>query len=149
MCVYRRKPLRAHPLLERLAFFQGLKLALPDFTDYYQSAIRTPEPFFFSKFQRALADLRRIVLNPNNVGPLGTVDVLNADIAVEDRFTDFSWRAAEFPGSRFVAILVCLTFHAFQNMRHVELKTCMIVVVHGHSPCEMVAISFPETQDVG
>src|SRR5262249_22296531 len=112
-----RKPLRAHPLLERLAFFQGLKLALPDLTNHYQSAIRTPEPFFFSKFQRALADLRRIVLNPNNVGPLGTIDVLNANIAAQDRFTDFSRRAAEFSGPRFMAVVVGVSLLPPPHMR--------------------------------
>src|SRR5262245_54673943 len=126
MGVYRRKPFGAHPLLERLAFFQSLKLALPDLTDHYQSAIRTPEPFFFSELQRALADLRRIILDPNNVGPLGTIDVLNANIAPQDRFTDISRGAAEFSGPRFMAVLVGFALLALYTMRHVHLKPCMI-----------------------
>src|SRR5262249_62124051 len=94
------------PLLPWVTVFQRLKLALPDFTDHYQTTIRTPQPFFFSEVQRALADLRRIVLNPNNVGPLGTIDVLNANIAAQNRFTDFSRRAAEFSGPRFMAVFL-------------------------------------------
>src|SRR5215475_11791842 len=149
MRMYRREPFGAYPLLKRFAFFESLELALPDFTDYYQSAIRTPEPFFFSELQRALADLRRIVLNPNDVGPLGAIDVLNANIAAQNRFTDFSRRAAEFSGPRFMAVLVGFALLAFQNMRHVELKTCMIVVVHWHSPGEMITVALSETEYIG
>src|SRR5262245_15518170 len=82
--VQRSKLLRAHPLLQRFAFLQGLKLALPDFTNEYQSAIRTPQPLFFSQFQRALAYLRRVVLDPNDIRTLGSLDVLNADITAEN-----------------------------------------------------------------
>src|SRR5262245_41198947 len=149
MCVYCRKPFGAHPLLQRFTVFQRLKLALPDLTDQYQGAIRTSEPFFFSELQRALADLRRIVLNPNDVGPLGAIDVLNANIAAQNRFTDFSRRAAEFSGSRFMAVLVSFALFAVQNMRHVELKTCMIVVVHWHSPGEMITVALSEAEYVG
>ena len=85
MRVQRGKLLRAHPLLERLAVLQSLKLALPDFSDQDQSAIRAAQPLFFSQLQRALADLRSIVLYPNDVGALGAVDVLNADVAAQDR----------------------------------------------------------------
>src|SRR5262249_53328416 len=106
MCVYCRKPFGAHPLLQRFTVFQRLKLALPDLTDHYKGAIRTSEPFFFSELQRALADLRRIVLNPNDVGPLRAIDVLNANIAAQNRFTDFSRRAAEFSGPRFMAAAI-------------------------------------------
>src|SRR5215510_3970755 len=149
MCVYCRKPFGAHPLLQRFTVFQRLKLALPDLTDHYQSAIRTPEPFFFSELQRALADLRRIVLDPNNIGPLGAIDVLNANIAAQDRFTDFSRRAAEFSGPRFMAVLVGFSLLALQNMRHVKLKTRMIVVVHRHSPSEMITVALSEAEYVG
>src|SRR4030095_4668863 len=147
--VQRSKLLRAHPLLQRFAFLQGLKLALPDFTNEYQSAIRTPQPFFFSQLQRALAYLRSIVLDPNDVSALWAVDVLNADVTAKHRLTNFSRRAAKFTGPRLVAVLVGLAFFALQNMRHVELKTRMVVVVHWHSPGQMIAIPLPETQDVG
>src|SRR4030095_5869829 len=147
--VQRSKLLRGDRLLQRFASLQGLKLALPDFTDDDQSAIRTPQPFFFPQLQRALAYLRSIVLDPNDVSALWAVDVLNANITAEHRLTDFSRRAAEFAGSRLVPVLVGLAFFALQNVRHVELKTCMVVVVHRHSPGEMIAIALPETQAVG
>src|SRR5262245_63045769 len=124
MCVYCRKPFGAHPLLQRFTVFQRLKLALPDLTDHYQSAIRTPEPFFFSELQRALADLRRIVLDPNNIGPLGAIDVLNANIAAQDRFTDFSRRAAEFSAPCFMAALGGLSLPCLPDMSLAKLTTC-------------------------
>ncbi len=130
-------------MLQRLAILQGLQLALPDFSDEDQSAVRTPQPLFFSQFQRSLAYLRRVVLDPNDIRTLGSLDVLNADVTAENRFTDFSRRAAEFSRPRFVAVFVGLAFFALQNVRHVELKTCMIVVVHRHSPSEMIAIVLP------
>src|SRR5262249_21002857 len=149
MCVYCRKPFGAHPLLQRFTVFRRLKLALQDLTDQYQGAIRTSEPFFFSELQRALADLRRIVLNPNDVGPLGAIDVLNANIAAQNRFTDFSRRAAEFSGPRFMAVLFGFVLLPPPHTPHVRLCNLVIVVVHWHSPGEMITVALSETEYIG
>src|SRR5262245_21702331 len=100
------QPLGAFPLLERLAILQRLQLALPDFSDQDQRTIGATEPFVLSQLQWPLTHLRRVVLNPDDVRALRTVDVLDADIAAQHGLADFSRRAAELAGARLVAVLI-------------------------------------------
>ena len=85
----RRQPFGALPLLERFAGFEVLQFALPDFSNQNQRAVGAPERFFFSQIEGTLADLGGVVLDPDDVGPLRSFDVLNAQVAAQYCFTDF------------------------------------------------------------
>src|SRR6266511_3584174 len=140
---------RTHPLFERFAFFKRLKLAFPNFSNQYQRSIGAAEPLVLSQLQRTLADLRRVVLDPDDVRAFGPFDVLNAHVAAQYRFADFARRPAEFAGSRLVTILISFAFFSLENMRHVQLEARMIVIVDGHTRSQMIAIALPETENVG
>src|SRR5262245_4837 len=143
-----REPFGADPLLERLACFKRLQLALPDFSNQDQSAVGAAQGFFLSQLERPLADLRRVVLNPDDIGAVRSVNILNAYLAAQYGFANFLGRAAELSGARLVPVPIGFAFFAFRNMGQIELEARVAVVVNRHAPSQVIAVAFSETEDV-
>ena len=95
-----------------------------------------------------MADLRGVVLDPDDVRAFRSFDILNAQVAAQHRFADFFRRAAELAFARFVAVFIRFAFVAFGNMGDVELEAAMTVVVDGHAPRQMIPVAFAEAENV-
>src|SRR6185437_5262056 len=75
-----RERFGALPFLQRVPVLQRLQFTFPDLANQDQRPVRSPERFSPAQFKRALTDLRRVILNPDDVRPLGAVNILDADV---------------------------------------------------------------------
>ena len=133
--------LGAMPLLQGSTFGVGHDFSFPKFSIEQQANVGTNQPFAFSFRQRSLADLRDVILDPDHVRLVVAVDVLNAQLAAQDRFAELDIRAADLAAAGIVALAIL--FHLFRSgaVDHdIDLKTPMVVVVYGHAPGQVTAM---------
>ena len=79
-------PFGPGPLFDRSVFGEGFELPLPQFSIHERSGIG-PDQTFASPFGgSAYADLSNVVLNPDDVSLVCTVNVLNTNISPKHGF---------------------------------------------------------------
>src|SRR4030095_13779035 len=87
-------PLSPSPLLDRPVLSEGFELPLPEFSIHKRAGICAYQTLTSALGGSADADLSNIVLDPNDVGFVFAVNILNSNVSLQHGFAQFLIRGA-------------------------------------------------------
>src|SRR4030095_8016289 len=142
-------PLCPSPLLDRPVLGEGFELSFPKFAIRKRAGICAYQTLASALGGSAHADLSNIVLDPDDVGFVFAVNILNSNVSPQHGFAQFLIGAPQFSGPCYVTGFILFSFVAVGDMHDVELEAGVRFIVDGHAPDQMVAVAGLEASHVG